>query len=157
MSKRARVGGEPRRAVARACRTTDVFSISICVLAVADRIETESRASLLQRGFRLSQPKIEVSRRQARDHLPPTDCRAEIGEQFLESARDLQTEHHLLFGGQRAGHADRSVEGRRLHPHDAYRLGHRSPMRCHAGRCCRRPSTGGCQGCEDEEEAARHD
>jgi hypothetical protein len=42
----------------------------------------------------------------------------EIDEHLFETSRDLQTEHHLFFGGQRARHRHRAVQRSALDAND---------------------------------------
>ena len=103
--------------VACAERTSaGLLGVDVVVLAL-DR-EAQPGARLLQGRFRLLAPQLEIGGRKTGDDLTAADRRAEIDEQLLDAAGDLQAEHHLFFGGQRAadgdGVDDRHALGARL-------------------------------------------
>jgi hypothetical protein len=74
------------------------------------RGQPESGTRLLQRGFRLLDAKLEVRRRQAREHLVAADGAAQVDKQLVHPAGHLERKRHLLFGGQRPIHGHRALE-----------------------------------------------
>ena len=85
----------------------------------AGRIESESGPRLLQGGVGLSDAQREVSFGKARDGLPCADPAAEIDQDLLDAAGDLEAEDGLLLGGQGAADDDRLRQGRMRHRHEA--------------------------------------
>ena len=92
--------------VAAACLTP-----AVCPGSTASLVPPGGRPSwvarLLEGGFGLADPELEVGRRQPRDHLAAAHGRADVHLHPLEPAGDLEAELGLLVGGQRAGDLDR--------------------------------------------------
>jgi hypothetical protein len=102
-------------------------------VGIAGGVETEPGPRLLERGFRLAQPQLEIGRGEARDRLALSNRRSEVDAQFLDASGDLEAERDLFFGGKRAADGDRAGQRHALDGRDGDWRGRRR-----LGALCRR-------------------
>ncbi len=91
--------------VACAERTSPVV-LGFHLVVLARDGQTQSGARLLECRLRLLAAQLEIRRRQAGDDLTAPDRGAEIDEEILDAAGDLEAEHHLFLGGEGAADGD---------------------------------------------------
>ncbi len=74
------------------------------------RGQSQSGTRLLECRVRLLDAELEVGWGEPREHLPAAHRAAQVHEELVHAARDLERKGDLFFGRKRAAHADRAFE-----------------------------------------------